>query len=141
MVLVKMVTASGEEHGLVNTMSNFSPEKGTEGLNPKIKSSYEKKRKDDSKVVKARYINHRGINERLDKIYCKYAGDPIQSYHLIPGYTYDLPMGMIEEVNGTQCIQRSGLVLTDGEAVTADGAPLARDKYTMSPHELVPISF
>lgn len=140
-MLVTMVTANGEEHGLINTLSNHVPDDGMKHINPKIKESLVKKKKDDARIVKARYINHRGSHERLDKPYCKYAGEPIQVFHLIPGHTYDLPMGFIEEVNAVSMPQRSGLVSLDGENVTADGGPLAKDKDGIHIHELVPVSF
>lgn len=141
MVNLVKVTASGEEHGLINTLSNHVPDDGMKSINPKIKAQMEKKKKDDSRLVKARYINHRGLHERLDKPYCKYAGDPIHVYHLIPGHTYELPMGFIEEVNSVRMPQRSGLVALDGENVTDDGSPLAKDKSGIAIHELVPVSF
>lgn len=137
---IKMVTAGGEEHGLINTLSNHVPEKGENGINPKIKSAYEKKRKDDGKIVKARYIAKNSA-ERLDKPYCRYAGDPIDVYHLIPGYVYDLPMGFIEEINEMQMPERSGLVSLDGENVTSDGSPLSKDRMADRAHQLVPVSF
>jgi len=135
-----MVTAGGEEHGLINTITNHVPDDNGAKINPKVKSAYEKKRKDDAKIVKARLVA-KNSNERLDKPYCRYAGDPINVYHLIPGYSYELPMGFIEEVNGIQSIQRSGLVSLDGENVTKDGDPLAKDKAAERQFELVPVSF
>lgn len=137
---IKMVTANGEEHGLINTLSNHSPEKGDNGINPKIKSAYDKRRKDDAKMVKARYIA-KNTAERLDKPYCRYAGDPIHMYHLIPGYVYELPMGFIEEINEMQMPQRSGLVSLNGENITSDGSPLAEDRMIERTHQLVPVSF
>lgn len=135
-----MVTAAGEEHGLINTLSNHVPDKGDKDINPKIKSAYEKKKKDDAKMVKARLMA-KLRTDRLDKPYCRYAGDPIEVYHLIPGHTYELPMGFIEEVNGVSCVQRSGLVSLDGENVTQDGSPLDKDRSSDRQFELVPISF
>ena len=140
-MLVKMVTTSGEEHGLINILSNHVPVSASENIDPKIKSSFEKKKKDDAKKVRARLISHRGKNERLDKPYCKYAGDPIEVYHLIPGYTYDLPMGFIEEVNEIRLPQRSGLVSLDGRNVNENGSPLEKDSEAVRIFELVPVSF
>jgi len=140
-MLIKRCTASGEEHGLINTISNQVADKGDSQVNPKIKSSYEKKRKDDAKLVKAQYINHRGNTERLEKVYCRYAGDPIEVYRLIPGYTYELPMGFIEEVNGIETVKRSGLQSVDGKNVTDDGEPMAKDGRGLNIHQLIPTSF
>lgn len=140
-MIVTMVTQTGEEHGLINTMSNHVPDTGFAHINPKIKATLEKKKKDDAKIVKARLISHRGKNERLFKPYCKYAGDPINIYNLIPGYVYDLPMGLIEEVNDTRLPQRSGLLSVDGNPVREDEAPLDKDREGVRMFELVPVNF
>lgn len=130
-----MATESGEQHGLINTLANSSQEP-FKNMDPEWKGKAEKIKKEDSKMVKARYINHRGTHERLDKPYCRYAGDPIRVYHLIPGYTYDLPMGFINEVNEPlhKPMKRSGLL-------NQDGVPLPSDKVAGKLHELVPVSF
>ena len=137
---IKMITASGEEHGLINTLSNHVPDDGFKNINPKIKTQLEKKKKDDAKRVTARLICRRA-NERLTKPYCRYAGDPIEIWHLIPGHSYELPMGFIDEVNGVQVTKRSGLMTQDGQDVRPDGAPLSQDIQGERLFELVPISF
>jgi len=131
-----MVTATGEEHGLINTIANSCPDNGFKHMTPENKTKCEKLRKEHAKIVKARYINHRGTHERLTKPYCKYAGDPIRTWHLIPGQVYELPLGFIEEVNTplNKPMKRSGLV-------TAGGAPLGKDVEADKLHELVPVSF
>lgn len=138
---IKLCTAAGEEHGLINTLTNSVPDTGFKHIDPKIKSSIEKKKKDDSKIVKARYINHRGHHERLTKPYCKYAGDPIDIWHLIPGHVYDLPMGFIEEVNAVRMPVRSGLQSVDGHPINQDESPLEKDRVGDAIHELVPVNF
>lgn len=131
---VIMVTESGEQHGLINELPNSVKDHKYEGMEPKIKAEIEKRRKEDSKMVKARYINHRGMHERCDLQYMKYPGDTIKLYHLIPGYTYDLPMGAVKQVNESPGLaQRSDRV--DGEKV------YAKDQAPLRLHELVPISF
>lgn len=94
-----LCTAGGEQHGLIQTLPNSCKENGFKHYSAEMKTKLEKERKEDSRMVKARYINHRGRHERLTKPYCKYAGDPIKIYHLIPEQVYELPMGMIKEVN------------------------------------------
>src|SRR6185369_2770321 len=95
-------TPTGEEHGLVKSVANsVRKEDGYKGMESKWKDELEKRRKADSQLVKARYMNHRGQNERLDKPYCRYAGDTIDTYHLIPGHVYDFPKGFVDEVNGS----------------------------------------
>lgn len=133
-----MVTATGEEHGLINTLANsVTAAEGYKNMEPKVKSELEKKHKDDERMVKVKYINMRGKHERLTKPYCRYAGDPIRIYHLIPGYSYDLPYGFVKEVNGIKIPKRSGLLSEDGVNVRKDGAPLETDQQAEQLHMLV----
>lgn len=138
-----MCTASGEQHGLINTLSNMVPFDDFKNMKPEHKKEMERKKKEDSKIVKAEYMNSRGKHERLTKPYCKYAGDPILIYHLIPGKTYELPVGLINEVNdATKHIpKRSGLVSIDGEAMRKDELPLDRDEQGEWLHRIVPVNF
>lgn len=138
---VVMCTTAGEEHGLINTLTNSVIFDDFKNMTPANKAKCEKEKKEDARVVKARYINHRGRHERLSKPYCRWAGDPIQQFHLIPGYTYDLPMGFVKEVNEVRVPKRSGLVSVDGQDLNAHGAPLDKDTPGEAIHELVPINF
>ncbi len=83
-----LATASGEMHGLVNTLTNSVPFDDFKHMKPEHKKQLESEKKEDSKMVKAEYMNSRGRHERLTKPYCRYAGDPILIYHLIPGKVY-----------------------------------------------------
>lgn len=131
---IVMVTEYGEQHGLVNTLPNSCPDNGFKHMEPDAKSKCEKLKKEENKMVKARYINHRGTHERLSKPYMRWAGDTIKMYHLIPGQVYDLPYGFVKEVNESRGLeQRSDMVVGD-RVRTKDGNPLKI-------HELVPISF
>ena len=138
---VLTATANGEQHGLINTLTNSVEFNDFKHMDGKTKAILEKEKKEDARVVKARYINHQGMHERLDKPYCRYAGDAIQMFHLIPGYSYDLPMGFIKEVNSMKRTQRSGLVSLDDKNVMPDGSPLAQDQSAGLIHELVPTTF
>lgn len=131
-----LVSPTGEKHGLINSVGNsVKKEDGYKNMEPKWKEELDKRRKADAQLVKARYINHRGTNERLDKPYCRYAGDTIDSYHLIPGEIYDLPKGFIDEVNGSPGLaRRSDLLDANGQLTLKDGKP---EKL----HELVPATF
>lgn len=141
MAQVVMATATGEQHGLINTLTNSVPFDDFKNMTPEMKAKCQKEKKEDSRIVKARYINHRGGHERLSKPYCRWAGDPIQMYHLIPGRTYELPIGFINEVNAVRMPKRSGLVSVDGQDILKDGAPLDKDTAGEAIHELVPASF
>jgi hypothetical protein len=135
-----MCTASGEQHGLINTLANSVPFDDFKSMKPEVKAKCEKAKKEDNRMVKARYINHRGRHERLSKPYCRWSGDPILQYHLIPGNTYDLPLGFINEVNAVRIPKRSGLVSVDGDELN-NGTPLDKDTAGEAVHELVPTSF
>lgn len=128
-----MVTAGGEEHGLVNTLANSSQDNDFKYMDEKTKTEAKRLKKEESRMVKARYINHRGMHERLDKPYCRWAGDPIRVYHLIPGQVYELPLGMVNEINSSGLIRRSK---EDG-----DKTPVGKVEGVDKIHELVPISF
>ena len=134
-------TASGEAHGLINTLSNSVENNDFKHMSPHIKAILEKEKKEDSRIVKVEYINRTGRHERLTKPYCRYAGDPIQIWNLIPGRTYEVPMGLVKEVNQARLPKRSGLMEVDGEKVTKDGSPLAQDQEGDWLHKLIPVNF
>lgn len=134
-------TASGEAHGLINTLTNSCENNDFKHMKPDVKSKLEKEKKEDSRLVKVEYVNRKGTHERLIKPYCRYAGDPILVYSLIPGKQYELPMGFVKEVNEKKNMKRSGLLEVDGEKVNRDGSPLAEDKEADWEHRLIPISF
>ncbi len=138
-----MCTASGEMHGLINTLTNAVAFDDFKSMKPEHKKQLESEKKEDSKIVKAEYMNSRGRHERLTKPYCKYAGDPIQIWHFIPGKTYEVPLGLIKEVNdATKYIpKRSGLVSIDGEPIRKDESPLDRDEAGNWLHRFVAVGF
>ena len=94
-------------------------------------------------MVKAEYLNSRGKHERLTKPYCKYAGDPIQIWHFIPGRVYEVPIGLVNEVNDQNKVmkKRSGLVSLDGNNLNKDGAPLDRDEDGEWLHKFAAVGF
>jgi hypothetical protein len=125
-----MSTAGGELHGLINTLTNSVPFDDFKNFKPEHKKELERERKDDSRIVEVEYMNSRGRHERLTKPYCRYAGDPIQVWHFIPGKSYKVPFGLVKEVNDVKkhIPKRSGLVSIDGQALNKDESPLDRDE-------------
>jgi len=103
----------------------------------------EAQKKEDARIVKAEYLNSRGRHERLTKAYCKYAGDPIQIWHFIPGRVYDVPLGLVNEVNDKSKImkKRSGLMEVDGVPVSKDNAPINSDQDGEWLHKFVASGF
>jgi len=138
---LQMYTASGEAHGLINTLTNSVENNDFKWMKPDVKAKLEKEKKEDARLVKVEYLNRKGGHERLTKPYCKYAGDPILVYHLIPGHQYELPLGFVKEVNEQKNIVRSDLLEVDGQKVSSDGAPLAKDRDAEWTHKLVRIDF
>lgn len=140
--MIAMVTASGEAHGLINTLTNSVPFDDFKTMTPANKTKMEKEKKEDARVVKAEYLNSRGRHERLVKPYCKYAGDPIQMWNFIPGRLYEVPLGLVKEVNDTNKIlkKRSGLVPTDKD-LDSTGAPLEKDQEGDWVHKFVASGF
>lgn len=137
-----MYTAAGEAHGLINTLSNAVVYDDFKHMTPANKEKLLKEKKEDARIVKAEYLNKNGRHERLTKPYCRYAGDPINIWHLIPGRVYELPMGFIKEVNSVKMPVRSGLMEVDGDKVTKDGSPLEKDDMDGNwIHKLIPVSF
>jgi hypothetical protein len=132
---ILMVTESGEQHGLINSVANSVKDDGFKNMQPEWRAKAEKMKKEDQKKVKARYINHRGLHERLTKPYMRWAGDPIQTWHLIPGQVYELPMGFVNEINNNPGLARRS------EALGKDGLPSRKDGPSEKIHELIPISF
>lgn len=140
---VVMATATGEQHGLVNTLTNSVVFDDFKNMKPEHKKQLEAEKKEDSKIVKAEYMNSRGKHERLTKPYCKYAGDPIQIWHFIPGKVYEVPLGLVKEVNDKNKIMKkhSGLISIDGNNARKDGAPLDSDEEGEWLHKFVASGF
>lgn len=138
---ILQATATGEQHGLINTLTNSVPFDDFKNMSPSTKAKLEKEKKEDARLVKVEYLNSKGRHERLTKPYCRYAGDPIQMWNLIPGKQYEVPMGFVKEVNGMKEIKRSGLLEVDGKSVNADNSPLSTDQEGDWVHKLIPCGF
>lgn len=138
-----MATASGEVHGLINTLTNSVPFDDFKNMKPEHKKELERQKKEDCRLVKAEYMNSRGKHERLTKPYCKYSGDPIQIWHFIPGKVYEVPLGLVNEVNDKNKImkRREGLVSLDDKPVRQNEAPLERDEEGDWLHKFVAVGF
>ncbi len=138
-----LVTAGGEQHGLINTLTNCVPFDEFKNFKPEHKKEMESQKKENAKIVKAEYMNARGRHERLVKPFCLGSGEPIQIWNFIPGKTYDVPLGLVNEVNdkNKRMPKRSGLVSVDGEAVRKDEAPLDKDEEGEWLHKFVSVVF
>lgn len=142
-ITVPMVTVGGEMHGLINTLTNSVKFDDFKHMQEDQRKACQSQKKTDSKIVKAEYLNSRGRHERLTKAYCRYAGDPIQIWHFIPGKIYEIPLGLVNEVNDKSKVmkKRAGLVSVDGTPVKKDDSPLERDEEGEWLHKFSPVGF
>lgn len=141
--MTALFTAQGEPHGLINELPNNVPFNDFRDMKPDVREKCIKEKKEDSRKVKARYINYQGLNERLVKPYCKYAGDPLQIWNFIPNHVYEVPLGLVNEVNDPNKTmpKREGLTQVGGVDVQKSGEPLGRDVRGERIHEFVSIAF
>ncbi len=140
---VAMATVGGEMHGLINSLTNSNPFDDFKNFKPEHKKEMERRKKEDAKIVKAEYMNARGRHERLTKPYCAGSGEPIQIWHFIPGKVYEVPLGLVNEVNDRRkhLPKRSGLVSIDGDPLRKDEAPIESDQEGEWLHKFVPVGF
>lgn len=124
-------TPEGKKHGLISTLPNSSK---TINVDAKIKEEYERKRKEDGKIKKAQYLHKNGSGNYLVKPYCRYAGEPLQMYLFLHGHEYEVPFGLIEEVNNVKEVERS-------EILDRDGIPTIKDRTPDKTHRFVPTGF
>lgn len=117
---IQQVTASGEEHGLINEVGNSVPFDDFKHMTEATREKARKMKKEDNRIVKATYFNAKNPEKRLIKAYCRWAGDPVQQYRLISGHTYELPMGLINEVNASG-VRIRGEKEVNGEVTKKDG--------------------
>ena len=128
---MSLLTSSGEEHGLINQMPNSVKTENLDHMSPENKAEIQKKMKDASKIVRARYINRRNQNARLTKPYCAGGGKPIQIWRLISDYVYDIPKGLVEELNAEKGVITRGERIEDGRIIKGDNV--------VKEHELIPV--
>lgn len=129
-----MKTPSGEEHGLIKVVANSVPNSEGKRFNEKDRVSMQKLRDEESRMVKVQYINTKGTQERLERPYMRWDGDPVLTYRFIPEEVYEIPKGLMDEVNSKRLPKRSGLIdpRTKQELLT--------DKLEMSEHRFVPVA-
>jgi len=133
--MMNLVTRSGEKHGIINRVANSvkeNPNRFAEKDRVKMKSL----REEDERIVKVRYMNYRGANERLSTPYCKWEGSHIDSWHFIPDCEYEVPMGLVKQVNDP-----SKRLARRSEVLDTRGIPTKVDGSAERIHELLPISF
>ena len=140
---IRLCTAGGEEHGLINSLPNNVPFDDFKNFKPEHKKEMERRKKENARLVEVEYLNARGKHERLDKTYCAGSGEPIEFWHCIPGKIYKVPVGLINEVNdqNKRMPKRSGLVSIDGNPIKKDESPLEKDEDGEWLHRFVAAGF
>ncbi len=130
------VNANGLEHGLINTIGNSVPDDGMKRFSEKDRPAMEKKKKEEERIVKAQYLHKDGKNERLERPYANWAGQPITMWRFLHGETYEVPKGLVEDVNNPakRTRKRSGLM-------DPKGNPLELDEWDEPLHRFVPVGF
>lgn len=127
---------NGQRHGCINEVANSVPDDGFKRFAEKDRESMKLLREKQAKVVKAKYINYRGPNEILETQYMKWAGDPITSWRFIHDQEYEVPMGLVEQINDPKkrLVKRS-------EVLDAKGVPTAKDGAAEQIHAMIPVAF
>lgn len=128
-------TSSGEKHGLIGVVANSVPNSEGKRFKEPHKVSMQKLRDEESRMVKVQYINTKGPEQRLERPYMRWDGDPILSYKFIPEQIYEIPKGLVDEINNKRNPKRSGLI----DPKTKE--PIMMDKMEHSEHRFVPVSF
>lgn len=121
----KMVTATGIEHGLINTLINQVPKsKRFKNVDPKKKEELEMKVKRDSELETVRFIHYKNQeNGHLPKDYSAGAGEPIFMFNFLHDHVYTVPKGLIDQVNDTSRLspKREGSLDENGQPRAKDG--------------------
>lgn len=126
-----MRTASGEEHGLIKVVANSVPNSEGKRFKEQHRTSMQKQRDEESRMVKMQYINTKGPEQRLEKPYMRWDGDPILTYKFIPEEIYEIPQGLVDEINNKRIPKRSDLMDPHTKK------PMLMDKMEMSEHRFV----
>ena len=136
MELTQIRKKDGLQHGLMNTVGNSVTDEAMSKFKEKDRPAMEKKKKDSEKIVQAQYLNKRGGEERLERPYMEWAGQPITSWRFLHGETYSVPKGLVDDVNSPhkRVKKRSGLV-------GANGVALENDEFEEQEHRFVPVGF
>lgn len=127
---------TGLAHGLINQLANSVKDDGFKRFDEKDRASMEKLKKDDAKMIKVQYLHKDGGVERLERPYCNWPGDPITQWRFIHGEIYEIPQGLLRDVNdpAKRTKKRSGLVDSKGNV-------LESDQLDEPIHRFVPASF
>lgn len=134
--MMNLPPVNNRNHGLIRRIANSVSFDDFKNVAEKDKDMMRKKFARNAKPVKARYINYRGPNEICEKPYMNYAGDPIDTWRFIHDQVYEVPQGLIDEINDpSKCLPRRS------EVLDKNGVPTIADGPRERIHHFMPADF
>ena len=132
----KIVESNGFEHGIVNVRANSCKDNDFKYVDEKNKSFFQKQKKSDCEMVKARFINHKDKQDVFTMTYNQWAGEPLLDCIFLDDTVYTVPKGLIEDINSDRRrpIKRS-------DCLDANGKPTIKDQKGDRQIEFVAPSF
>lgn len=104
------------KYGLVREiMSSSNGEKNLANMSDETKKKYMTLLKEDTKQVKARFVNSQPKGADHMMIYKKYACEPVQTWNFKHNETYIVPYGLVKHVNENCIKQHNTLDPRDGK--------------------------
>jgi len=94
----------------------------------KASDEIEKARKEASRIVKGVFKNIECQGGDVTFSYLEYKGDPIRTYHLLDGESYDIPLGVAKHIN-RQCKYKKSKYLVDKDNRPIIGADKSIERY------------
>lgn len=89
-----------KKYGLIREVSSSSNgEKNLERMSAEIKKKYMENLKEDTRQVKAKFVNSEPKGADHCMIYKKYACEPVQTWNFKHNETYVVPFGLVKHVN------------------------------------------
>lgn len=134
MALRAIVQGKEVEHGELFKIANSVKGPGTDHMESKTKSKFEKKIAEEKKIVRARFILGNKVELWNDIAHTTGPGDPICQYRFIDGHVYEIPKGLVDKVN------HEGVQWKRGQRIEKDGTIKAADEKVII-REFVPAGF
>jgi len=134
MSLKAIINGTVVPHGEIFRIANSVKPGHTENMSSKAKAEYEKKTKDEQKVVRARFSLKKKAEVYNDIAHIAGPGEPVIQYRFIDGHTYEIPKGLAEKVN------REGRLPKRGQRLNDDGSITPHDSYEIV-REFTPVGF
>lgn len=122
------------EHGCLYEIANSNKTPHTEHMSGKAKAEYEKRQKEEEKIVRARFIIGNKRELWNDIGHCVGPGKPLCQYRFLDGHVYEIPKGLVQKVN------REGVRVKRADRVLPSGQ-VAENEERIVHREFVPVNF